>query len=302
MVSLLTSAAPAPGPVPAPEILRRLDGYALALQPPAGAKAYAVFDGMIAQAYKVRPADLDVLQDNLSVAVVVFPHGGSSARVLTFPRQQQPLPAASSIKVVLAALAALEAEQQPDPGWKAALDKGTLGGAVRSMISVSNNAAANSLLRHYGRATVNAWLAKLGLRAEELHFEREFGDLGHVPLAQDNRCTALGLAKFYCLLAQSVDIEGLGTASTLAKLRLLLDSQGDCNNHTDYNDRLNALLPKGAHFVHKTGSNQDVLADGGVIYDDQGRPRLTLVVLDRTKNRRAMQQLGLAAYKQWLTP
>jgi beta-lactamase class A len=302
MASLLPSALPAASPASAPDILRRLDGYARQMQTPAGSKAYATFNGLIAQAYKVRPADLDVLQDNLSVALVVFPRGKAPAAVMTFPRQQQPLPAASSIKVVLAAMAGLEAEQQPDPGWKAQLDKGTLGGAVRSMISVSNNAAANSLLRRYGRDKVNAWLARLGLEADELHFEREFGDLGHVPLARDNRCTALGLAKFYCLLAQAVDIDGLGSASTLLKLRLLLDSQGDCNNHAEYNDRLNGRLPRGVHFVHKTGSNEDVLADGGVVYDNQGQPRLALVVLDRTKNKRAIQALGLAAYQQWLTP
>jgi hypothetical protein len=237
----------------------------------------ADFDSIIAKAYGVAsPSQLKGIQ-----VALIYPLEAEAAHVVhVFPARQVPFPAASTTKVLLAAAAAQDAVTR---GWDT-----KLGGA--SLISITRNPSANKLLDAMGFAGVNSWLAGLGFSADEFHFARRFADF---KAPGDNTCTALGLAKFYFLLAQTTDVQGLGTAASLAKVRALLDSEGDCNNKAAYNDRLNGKLPA-VHFIHKTGSNNDVLADGGIFRGPQRD--FILVVLDKTKNKAAMQRLGAAVY------
>jgi hypothetical protein len=271
-------------------LLAQLDAAA-AQTPP---DEQAAFEQLIAAAYGVN--DVAALRGQLSVALI-YPSARQPAQhVFLFPARQVPQPAASCLKVVLAVRAANTAVEAP-AGWKLKLGGGgTLGEITRRMISRSSNPDANRLLHYFGQDETNAWLRGLGFGADELYFARDFGDFAAAARGTDNTCTAYGLARFYFLLAQPNAVPDFAGHDVLGKVRLLLDSQGDCNNRPDFNDRLNGRFPAGVHFCHKTGSNDDVLGDGGyfVIKHD----KCVLVVLDEGKNKPAMQQLGLAIYRQ----
>jgi hypothetical protein len=256
-----------------------------------GKSGYPRFHAAIASAYQV--ADVSELGDSVSVALVFRTPATGNITAYVYPERQAPQPAASALKVVLAVLASKEAIRSPQ-GWNTPLGHSTLGASVRSMVAVSDNAAANRLLDAYGIDVVNTWLGQAGFDADALHFSRQFGDFQATALQGDNTCTALGLATFYALLAERETLPGLGSKEALGKALQLLDSEGDCNNETKFNDRLNGLLPDVA-FYHKTGSNADVLVDAGIFAGQHFD--YELAVIDKTKNQRAIQRLGRNIYR-----
>lgn len=273
------------------QVLDEVDSAVAAPHPP----GYATVEQALASAYGVPSAS--ELRGRVSLALLYRTSATGPVTAFVYPAQQHAQPAASAIKVVLAVRAALDVADSKD--WSKPIGKSTLGATVHTMIAESNNAAANRLLDRYSLERINSWVAGLGFTPDELHFGRRFGDFSPAAMQNDNTCSALGLAKFYFLLDQGGGLSDFAPAGAVGKVRSLLDSAGAVNHNAAYNDRLNAKLP-GVHFQHKTGSNPDVLVDGGIVLTANGS--YVLVVIDETKDRPAMQRLGASIYKLLTRP
>ena len=169
------------------------------------------------------------------------------------------------------------------------------------MCGESNNDSANLLLAAVGIDRANAWLESLGFGAGELHFGRYFTptSLGFASKYNESGgeviASAAAMAEFYFLLAQDEDLDGFLSKAGLRRAEGYLQSSGKVNNLKEFNDRLNGSFPRGAYFTHKTGSNADVVADGGIVR--QGSLRFIMTAYDTGKDRAAMRRLGLALLK-----
>jgi beta-lactamase class A len=238
----------------------------------------------IADSYRVK--NISELPDGLAIALITDTRPNESLRF--YITNGTALPAASTVKVVVLARLMSELETRNTKG-KWGLDGVDWGPLAKSMISVSDNEAANKILERYGSHEMNRWLSSLGYHSGEITFNREFQ--GVASKDGENLVTASALAKFYFLVAQEDDVPGFLNAGSLKKLRTLIDSDGTTNNQPQFNDRLNARFHKDVRFLHKTGSNSKVLADGGIVVD--GNRSYILVVVDASKNKEGMQRLGL---------
>jgi beta-lactamase class A len=203
--------------------------------------------------------------------------------------------AASTIKVVLLVAILHFCETgllSPDE----VIDGLTVDEHCRAMITRSRNDSANALLIRLGYDRINEWLAELGFLSSELSFGRLFKPTKYALPATDteNYATALGLAKFYYLLTYITDVDGFLSAAGLNQARRVLGTNS-LNTSAAYNDRLNAKLPADVICYHKTGENNQVLADGGIF--SGGGVKYILVVFDSGKDRPAMQDLGANLYE-----
>lgn len=205
--------------------------------------------------------------------------------------------AASAIKVALAVYVFHLVENRK-LDFDQPVGGSTLMDQVVSMIGESDNQAANSILRLVGMENTNAYFEGLRFTKEELHFGRTFSSQGQAVANsnRDNVATPKALAKLYFMIAQESNIDGLLSGEQLRVLRRLLDSEGLRNDDPHYNDRLNGLFPKGVHFYHKTGANQEVIVDAGYVVASKD-VRFILVAYDTKKDRSAMARLGLGILK-----
>jgi beta-lactamase class A len=229
------------------------------------------------------------LGEHLYVALLTDIEINEDTKFYVFAPPSERHSAASTIKVALLLRLVTEIQRRPD-STKWGFDGEDWGKIAQAMIRNSDNVAANKVLNRYGLAAMNDWLAKLGFTERELRFGRDFQSSAPTTKAE-NYATAEGLAKLFFLLAQKGDVKGLPRSGMLVKIRQMLDDS-KANNNPEFNDRLNARFPGGVSFIHKTGSNSIVLADGGIVVD--GDRSYILVVFDTAKNKEAMQRMGLA--------
>lgn len=182
-----------------------------------------------------------------------------------------PLPAASMIKVPIAAAVArlwaegacrgedrvtiAEANMTPNdaasplvPGYRA-----TLGELARLMLVLSDNVATNTLIDVVGRERATAFAREWGLGATAIRRKLS----GNLPLIADpqasgrNAHPAADAATLFELIAR----DALPGA---AWLREALGSQ-------QWNTKLSAGLEPGDRFAHKTGDTDEVSHDGGIL-------------------------------------
>lgn len=132
----------------------------------------------------------------------------------------------------------------------------TLDQALEQMITISDNGTAMHFWRMLGPDSVNATLAKAGMR--DFHVA--------VGTSEDNVATARSLGTFFTLLARRKLISAAASDRMTARLR-----------RQQINDRLPAQLPSDVAVAHKTGNLVGLVHDGGLIYTPSG-PR-TVVVL-----------------------
>jgi hypothetical protein len=146
---------------------------------------------------------------------------------------------------------------------------------------------------------VNAWYDGLGFQGE-LRFRRHFsGNPSADPGVKDNTASARALTLLYFLIAQPDGIPHFLNGNSLQAVRALLSNQpGHVNTQPQFNDRLNGKFPRGVVFMHKTGSNSEVIADAGIVSNYlPGAPSFVIVAFDAKLSKPAMQRLGLNLLK-----
>ncbi len=251
------------------------------------AAGYRAFTAAIASAYGVK--DVEQLRGRVFVAYIGGTDLAQRSAFYVFSSAKERHSAASTVKVVLLA-ALIRTIEEGQLGWGEMRGKLALSDHAKRMVRVSNNDSANAILDVFSISGINDWLKRLGFNNSEIEFQRRFSP-GAKPGPPDNYATAAGLAEFWFLMAQEAGLRDMLSPTAQAKARAMLSSLGQVNTDPHYNDRLNGKFPAGVEFAHKTGSNAEVIGDGGIVFDSGGA--FIIVAFDKKQNRAAMAKLGL---------
>jgi beta-lactamase class A len=180
---------------------------------------------------------------------------------------------------------------EPEPeGGMAIGEASMVGDAVKTMLSVSSNAAAHALLRTIGRADYNEEMARLGLGQTRVP-----EDTGDDPPDGEALAvtTAADIAHLLRLLATSQLL-------SVASRDLLME----CLASATSPDALRDALPESVDVLDKTGNLEDA-SNVGALLQSAGNT-VILVVLDHGVDpgdaRGVIAQVGLAAYESLLKP
>ncbi len=180
---------------------------------------------------------------------------------------------------------------EPEPyGGLTIGDTPTVGDAVKTMLSVSSNAAAHAFLRTLGRTVFNEEMTRLGLSQTRVPDDDSADAADGEGLAVT---TAADVAHLLRLLATS---QLLSAASR--------DLLMECLASNTSPDALRDTLPESVDVLDKTGNLEDA-SDVGALLQSAGK-MVILVVLDHGVDpgdaRGVIAQAGAAAYDSLLKP
>lgn len=160
----------------------------------------------------------------------------------------------------------------------------TLRELLRYAVSVSDNTASDALLRMVGTQAVNARLAELGVTGIRI-------DRTETQMAADLKQPG-GMARY------AKDVRDTATPDAMAALLATFWQRRDGLSRESHDllvhwmtvtptgpRRVKAGLPKGATFVHKTGTMPGTANDAGVIVSPDGRQHIVLVVFTKGSRR-----------------
>ena len=128
---------------------------------------------------------------------------------------------------------------------------------ITLMITESDNTAANILIGYLGFDTLNSYFAKLGLRHTNL--SRKMMDFKERKKGVENYTTTADMAY---LLEQLYRGAFLDAATSKRCLEILANQK--------VNDRIPKELPQGTVTAHKTGLEDGLCHDVGIVYTDKG--------------------------------
>lgn len=144
-------------------------------------------------------------------------------------------------------------------------DTETLREIVRLMIVRSSNLATNILIQRVGATRVTAFLHELGIQSVEVLRGPE--DNQAYALGLNNSATARGLMQMLRLLAER---NAVSTRASDEMIQILL--------RQEFNEGIPAGLPPGMKVAHKTGWNDRLYHDCGVVYVEGRRPYILAVM------------------------
>ncbi|MFA6320316.1 MAG: serine hydrolase [Candidatus Omnitrophota bacterium] len=128
---------------------------------------------------------------------------------------------------------------------------------IRLMITESDNTAANMLINKMGMDVLEGYFAKFGLRHTNL--SRKMMDFKHRKNGVENYTTAQDMANALEKLYRG---KFINRDVSQKCLDILADQK--------VNDRIPRKLPKGVVVSHKTGLENSVCHDVGIVYTDKG--------------------------------
>jgi beta-lactamase class A len=180
-------------------------------------------------------------------------------------------------------------EPEPDGGL-AIGDTPTVRDTLKTMLSVSSNAAAHALLRTLGRASFNQEMARIGLSQTRVPEDVDGEATDSEALAVT---TAADMARLLRLVATSQQLSA-------PSRDLLLE----CLASNVPPDALRDTLPEGVDVLDKTGNLEDASNVGALLQSARGTA--ILVVLDHGVDpgdaRGVIAQAGEVAYDSLLKP
>jgi beta-lactamase class A len=130
---------------------------------------------------------------------------------------------------------------------------------TRLMIVRSSNLATNILLEKVGTKRVSDFIQALGIQG--LKFIRGIEDNAAFRLGMNNIATARGLTQTMGLIAEK---KVVSEAASETMIGILLGQE--------FNESIPALLPNTVKVGHKTGWNNDVYHDTGIVYPEGCKP------------------------------
>jgi beta-lactamase class A len=180
---------------------------------------------------------------------------------------------------------------EPEPAGGLAIgDSPTIAEVLKTMLSVSSNAAAHAFLRTLGRAEFNAEMARIGLSQTRVP-EDPGGD------AADGEALAVTTAADVAHLLRLLATSPLLSVSSRDLLM-------ECLASTTPPDALRDTLPEGVDVLDKTGNLEDASNVGALL--QSARSTVILVVLDHGVDpgdaRGVIAQAGEVAYETLLKP
>jgi len=169
-------------------------------------------------------------------------------------------PSASTIKMLIMLTAFRQAEGDASVMRREVLGSGgrTLNGLILPMIQVSDNAAANLLITHFGFDAINATARHVGMRHTALR--RHFLDTAAILRHHDNRTTPQDMAHLLFEIERGTR-EGIRTVASPATCRSMIQVM---LGQTD-RDKIPAGVPRGVPVANKTGELTGTRADVAIV-------------------------------------
>ena len=158
---------------------------------------------------------------------------------------------------------------------------------VKAMISVSDNAASNTLITAFGMSSVNATMRLAGMTNS--HLGRHFADVVPAWRRSENVMTPADTAALLFAIERGAR-EGISTIASPQSCRAMIDVLLGNEDAT----KIVRGLPRGTPCAHKTGEIDGTRNDAGVI-DPFGDAPYVLVVLTRELRDYAAGNDGIAA-------
>ena len=149
---------------------------------------------------------------------------------------------------------------------------------LRQMIAESDNTATNMMIDRLGMTEINGYMRAHGYAASRL--QRKMMDAAAVKEGRENITSAKDLGTFFLRLYRS---ECVGEPYD-GKMRDMLFAQTD-------SECFPQALP-GARIAHKTGELDRLYADGGILYGEDGRAMILVLLADDIERRgRAIEMM-----------
>lgn len=151
--------------------------------------------------------------------------------------------------------------------FKAANSEYSIDDLARIMITESDNSATNMLMARMGSMTdVNSAIRRWGLK--HTYVQNWLPDL-----TGTNHSTARDLSR----ILYNIDNPKFLSNSSREKI---FDYMGHVHN----NRLIAAGLPEGAEFLHKTGDIGKMLGDAGIVYTNNGKKYIVVILVNRPHN------------------
>lgn len=144
---------------------------------------------------------------------------------------------------------------------------------LEHMIQDSDNTATNMLIDKLGMSAVNTWASSFGLKETQLN--RQMMDLDS---GVENYMSAEDAAKILKAIWNGNFVSASASKDALA----ILEGQNETTG-------LEAGLPSGATFAHKTGTLDNVLNDGGIV--ETSKPFIIAVMASEVSSSEAAQAM-----------
>jgi beta-lactamase class A len=167
----------------------------------------------------------------------------------------------------------------------------TIGELTRLMIVRSSNLATNILMEKVGPKQVNKFVQSLGI--EGVTVKRGVEDNKAFRQGMNNSATARGLTQTMHLIARR---KVVSKQASEQMIEILLGQE--------FNESIPALLPNSVKVAHKTGWNNDVYHDTGIVFPDDRKPYALSIMTkgfsERTEDdaHRCMAEISRAIYRQ----
>ncbi len=162
----------------------------------------------------------------------------------------------------------------------------TIEDLIRRMITESDNTATNMLINHLGFDALNDYFKKLGLKNTNL--SRKMMDFKERKRGVENYTTAAEIAY---LLEKLYRGRFLNAEASRQCIEILA--------HQKMKDRIPKKLPDEVIVAHKTGLENFLCHDAGIVYTDKGN--FLICVLTKHKNKTAQEAKAVIAEISLLT-
>jgi len=130
---------------------------------------------------------------------------------------------------------------------------------TRLMIVRSSNLATNILIEKVGANMVNAFIHSLGIEGVTVH--RGVEDTIAFRRGLNNSATARGLTQTMKLIAEG---KVVSKSASDEMIKIMLGQE--------FNESIPALIPHSAKVAHKTGWNNDIYHDAGIVFPKNRKP------------------------------
>jgi len=159
------------------------------------------------------------------------------------------------------------------------------------MISISDNTATNILIKFLGFDFLNSWMKKAGLKNTNL--SRLMMDMAARKRGVENYTTADDIA----LILDKIYLNSLPDRNASAECLRVLKTQKTRN-------RIPAKLPRGTVIAHKTGLENGVCNDAGIVFTKNGNFLICVLTAHRNtnsyKSRKFIAAIAETVYKYYV--
>ncbi|MGZ4787628.1 MAG: serine hydrolase [Terriglobales bacterium] len=145
----------------------------------------------------------------------------------------------------------------------------TLQDAITLMIVLSDNTASNLVIDDMGIPAVNARIAQMGLKNTYLHKKVFMPPVGPTPPDQKKFGLGKTTAREMAQILESIERCDLGDNSLCGKMIGILKNQQDHDMIPRYLESADTTVETSA-IAHKTGAEDDVRNDVGIVYTKHG--------------------------------